>query len=73
MCILGQLTKDKKHLYFTFKLGKEQNRVLFLSPHEFKELHSTTTFQSNYVNLELSGLLGDSARIVAIKEIKSQL
>lgn len=74
MYILGQLTEDKKHLYFTFKYGKEQSRVLFLSPHEVNEPPSRKTiFESYYVNLELSGILGDSARIVAIKQIKSQL
>lgn len=75
ICILGQLSEDKKHLYFTF-IAEENNqeKVRFMEPKEFNEYRKRKgRIIDNYVNLELSNLMGDSVRKVALDQLKSQL
>jgi len=75
LCLIGQLSEDKKYLHYTFALEKGKGvRIQLLSPGEVRDVHKTTmNYQSHYVNLELSNLLGDSARTIAINGIKCEL
>lgn len=75
LSLIGQLSEDKKFLNYTFVLEKgEGERIKLLPPEETRKFSTKSMrYQSHYVNLELSNLLGDSARIVAIKDMKSEL
>lgn len=75
ICVLGQLSEDKKHLYFTFVAEeKGKKKVRFTSPREFHKYRKLRgVIIDNYVNLELSSLMGDSARKVALEQLKSQI
>lgn len=81
-CIVGQISLDKKHLFYWFDWKPEEEPTIqLLSGDAFeawKDVERRAIIErrkiSSYgINLELSGLKGDTARLIAVDAVKKDL
>ena len=81
--IVGCITNNGKYLSYWFERAEaDELDVLCLNDNEVSEYHKRhrrkaadelKNIQSHYIDLKLSGLEGDSSRLVAINKIKSEI
>jgi hypothetical protein len=70
------MSVDKKHLHYFFAIGDPSNeRVIVDSLHNKSKSKcwKQKSYEEHFMNLELSGLLGNSARSVALDNVKKSL
>lgn len=74
--IIGQLSEDRRNIYYSYVLrDTNEKKVINTLPEKIREYHldNSKSYQISIINLELSNLMGDSARMIAIRDIKSNL
>lgn len=81
-CIVGQISLDKKHLFYLFDWKPEEEPTVQVitgdssvvwKDVERRAIRERRNIASYGINLELSGLKGDTARLIAVDAIKKDL
>lgn len=81
-CIVGQISLDKKHLVYWFDWKPEEEPTIQLitggtsvswKDVERRAIRECRNIASYGINLELSGLKGDTARLIAVDTIRKDL
>ncbi len=75
--VVGSFTPDKKHLRYYFTVGDLSSERVIIDNIDLgrgkPQRWRLKSYEQHFVNLELSGLEGDSARTVALDRIKGNL
>ncbi len=81
-CIVGQISPDKKHLFYWFDWKPEEEPTIQVitgdtsvawKDMERRAFRERRNIASYGINLELSGLKGDTARLIAVDAIRKDL
>jgi len=77
--VLAQMSEDRQRIYYVLEIGPESElKVKLATDFEFEQhrnhwQENRSVFESSSVNLNISGLVGDTARIVSLKRVKAEV
>ncbi|MVX64818.1 hypothetical protein GKZ28_14055 [Clostridium chromiireducens] len=78
LCIIGNISNDKTYVHYMYVIKRDGEELELLNTQGFQECvnkfyREVRSFDTKYLNLDLSNLSLDSAREVAIIDIKEQV